>query len=86
MEETMTEEYRVPPISEKEKELFSAMCRNAHSILLVSCKVNGENSIALCAAESTETGMTDVEPLYVRVTPGMVLLDSNGKEARELDR
>jgi hypothetical protein len=49
-----------------------------HNVALVSCFVNGEPAAAICAAVRRPDGGFILEPLFVSVTPGMVIVDHDG--------
>ena len=48
------------------------------NVALFSCFVNGEPAAAICAAARRPDGGFILEPLFVSVTPGMVIVDHNG--------
>lgn len=67
-------------ITYEHREDFAAI-RNPdyNNFALFSCFVNGEPASAIVAlVENPETGDTKITPLFVSITPSMVLTDHDG--------
>ncbi len=62
---------------------FEALTGGAYdNLALFSCFVNGEPASAIVAITPDEDGNTlTIQPLFVSVTPDMVLTDHDGLEA-----
>ena len=50
------------------------------NVALFSCFVNGEPAAAIVMIERCADGTFAIEPLFVSVTPGMVIVDHDGLE------
>lgn len=50
---------------------------------LFSCFLNGEPTCAIIAINQGEDGLFQLSPLFVAVTPSMVLKDHDGAESKE---
>lgn len=65
-------------ITKEHQEHFDAI-RKAMNIALFSCFLNGEPTSAIVAVNHDEqSGEYTITPLFVAVTPGMVLTDHDG--------
>jgi len=71
-------------ITEDIKEVFEALTSgNYNSFALFSCFVNGEPAAAIVNIRNRgEAGYT-IHPVFVSITPGMVLTDHDGVETKE---
>jgi hypothetical protein len=58
--------------------------RSDEEWILTSCTVNGEKSAAIAMIRENE-GNVDIIPIFVGVTPKMVLLDPGGVAAKRQD-
>jgi hypothetical protein len=58
--------------------------RSEEEWILTSCTVNGEKSAAIAMIRENE-GNVDIIPIFVGVTPNMVLLDPDGVAAKRQD-
>ncbi len=77
-------------ISEEHRRAFDALTGGeAGNFVLCSCFVSGEPAAAIAAVTlcppSQELGAPDyrITPLFVSVTPGMTLVDHDGRERHE---
>ena len=69
-------------ITEDHRASFNALSSGEYNnFALFSCFVNGEPSSAIVAITEDENGGFIVKPLFVAVTPGMKLVDHEGKAA-----
>lgn len=68
-------------INTQHKDAFNALTSGKfNNFALFSCFVNGEPATAIVTVNPDESGVT-ITPLFVSVTPGMVLTDHDGAEA-----
>lgn len=75
-----TESERKTNITADIREQFDALVSGDYSnFALFSCYVDGEPSAAIVAV-SEDQGEYTVHPLFVAVTPGMMLTDHDGEE------
>jgi hypothetical protein len=77
MEAKAIEQEEGTPLSESQKETF-AFLRKSEDVAVMSGHVDGEHT-AIIVRLRTEDDMVKVTPLYVAVTPDMVLTDAEGE-------
>ena len=65
-------------ITEAHKDAFEMLVSAVDNFALFSCFVNGEPAAAICLIIRNGDEF-DVRPMFVSVTPGMVLKDHNGE-------
>lgn len=75
-----------PPIDPWVQEAYEALvtaCITREPFLLLPCTVNGEPTAAIVHVSHTDQRRrrTHVTPLFVAMTPGMVLIDQKGRRA-----
>lgn len=77
----------VTHIPEEHRHVFNALTSGQyHNFALFSCTVNGEPAAAIIVVGQGGKGKGEevrITPLFVSVTPGMVLKDHDGVEAGE---
>ena len=67
-------------ITREHRQAFAALISGSNSNLaLFSCFVNGEPASAIVAINQAAGDEYRITPLFVSVTPGMKLLDHDGK-------
>ena len=53
---------------------------NISNLVLVDCTVNGEESGAICVMKRNDDGTVDLTPIFVAVTLGMKVVDTEGRQ------
>jgi hypothetical protein len=78
-----------PPFDDWKQEAFEALVtasRTGEPFLLMPCTVNGEPTAAIVhVSHQDERNRVHVTPLFVAMTPGMVLIDQKGRRAGQED-
>ena len=72
-------------ITKAHREAFD-MIRTSDGVALFSVFVNGEPTSTIVAIWIDEVGNAEITPLFVAVTPSMVLTDHDGAEPAESPR
>jgi len=76
----------VTNITAEHKDVFQALISGKYeNFALFSCFVNGEPATAIVTV-NPDGKEFNVSPVFVSVTPGMVITDHEGVEAQELER
>jgi hypothetical protein len=74
-----------PTISPEAREAFLALISGDPSFGLAPCYVNGEEATAVVRLTSLPNNRTQVDCLFVTVTPGMKIFDDRGIRATETE-
>jgi len=73
-------------ITKKHRQVFNALTSGEYgNFVLFSCFVNGQPATAITAINQSSDGKNyDITPLFVSITPGMKLVDHEGKGLEKL--